>query len=206
MKYVRFVTDLVDPKTHRHLGIIRAADSIRRRFTPEDLDAVVEMLQWFDDFLTIPDKLSCRAISWFKSTTNRYIRRAKCLSEILNRYVTTEMLVATQPGYIVYEDDGQVAAIPGDRMDQIVQSCKVVFKENFTRADAEKIITRYEPTAKLDNYMENRQIGCNVVSFAMVTLSLAASVKLQDDKSVIRVDVISEFKQACSGESACGNC
>jgi len=50
---------------------------------------------------------------WFKSTATEHIARMRALAELLDH---KDMTVATfeseKPGYVLYEDEHQVAAIP----------------------------------------------------------------------------------------------
>ena len=50
---------------------------------------------------------------WFKPAAREHILRIRDIVAILeNHGVTTKMLVTRRPGYVVYEDEHQVAAIP----------------------------------------------------------------------------------------------
>lgn len=121
MSYVRFVTDFIDKKSHNRLGIIRSAYRIKDRMSKEDSENVNEIFDWFNDFLEVPHRFSKskkdtsvkRAVSWFKDDAKKCISKARQLSDILEKYnVNVEMLIAKNPGCIIYEDDEQVAAIP----------------------------------------------------------------------------------------------
>lgn len=86
-----------------------------------------------------------------------------------------------------------------------MQECKVLFKPETTREQAEALVKRYSPEAKIDSFYEKRLIGCNEVTFGVVTLPIKDSTKLQDDLGVIRVEVITTFKasKTCEG-GGCG--
>jgi hypothetical protein len=79
------------------------------------------ILGWFDRQLPIPNRFSRsirrgsspKAICWFKDGAARYIRRVRELAALLERHgVWIEMLRTQRPGYLVYEDEYQVAAVP----------------------------------------------------------------------------------------------
>ncbi|MFY7916503.1 MAG: hypothetical protein ACOVPA_17750, partial [Rubrivivax sp.] len=51
--------------------------------------------------------------SWFKDTAAEHIRQMRLLADILERHgIQVDMLRTRRPGYVVYEDDHQVAAEP----------------------------------------------------------------------------------------------
>ena len=78
-------------------------------------------MKWFDAYLPKPDKLSnagnkkpaAISLSWFKDTAKVDIKKIFELKEILNKYeIFVETLNSKNPGYIIYEDEFQVSAIP----------------------------------------------------------------------------------------------
>ena len=72
-------------------------------------------LWWFERHLTIPDrsKLDRRAIFWFKTDAQECIRQVWRLTRWLRVCeVHAEVVRTVRPGYVVYQDDFQVAAIP----------------------------------------------------------------------------------------------
>ena len=82
-----------------------------------------------------------------------------------------------------------------------MQECKVVFTPETTRREAESLVDRFSPGTKIDNFLEKRQIGCNFVSYAMVTLPVKAAEKLQKYPSVVRIDTITTFRsKKCAAE------
>lgn len=122
--YIRFVTDLIDRKSKQKLGVIRAAAYCKsnNQFTEDDNERLDELFGWFNDFLLVPYSFSeqnkSNAISWFKDRSEICIRKVRSICEILEKYgYSVEMLVSNNPGYIVYEDENQVTAIPFDDND-----------------------------------------------------------------------------------------
>lgn len=83
-----------------------------------------------------------------------------------------------------------------------VQECKVFFEVDTTKEKAQKIISRYADVA-IDTFQPRREIGANVVTFAIVTLPVRAASRLVDDPNVKRVDIITTFKQANSKAEEC---
>lgn len=87
-------------------------------------------------------------------------------------------------------------------MTSMQQECKVFFLVDTTREQAEALIHRYAPKAKVDNFWEKRQIGANILTFAIATLPMEASARMVDDANVIRVEVITTF----SAQKDCPDC
>jgi hypothetical protein len=80
-------------------------------------DCFERLRRWFNRHLRVPDRFSRprrpHAICWFKATAAEHIGRVRELAAMLEHHgVRTEMLQTNRPGYVVYEDDHQVAAVP----------------------------------------------------------------------------------------------
>lgn len=78
------------------------------------------MLEWFNANLHSPACLeepeNRRALSWFKATARRPIEHMWRLAAILREHgLQVEMLTASDPGNILYEDGFQVVAKPHRR-------------------------------------------------------------------------------------------
>lgn len=127
--FVRFVTNLVDRGSHERLGIIRSASFYQDEgdISPQDEEELDELFGWFADFLIVPNRFSrsskkrhsCydrstqKALSWFKDSAHLHIKKARDIAEILKRNnIQTEMFITKTPGYVVYDDEYQVAAVP----------------------------------------------------------------------------------------------
>jgi hypothetical protein len=121
--YVRFVTAPIDKRSGRRGGILQAAGELERSKKLHDfeLQELLTLCKWFNENLNQPDRFSWssksnaaeKAISWFKSSATKYVSRMHALCRVLNEHgIHTEMIKTARPGYIVYEDDHQVAAIP----------------------------------------------------------------------------------------------
>ena len=83
-----------------------------------------------------------------------------------------------------------------------MQECKVFFKVDATKEDAEKLFSQYGDV-KIENFMPRRQIGCNEVTYAIVTIPVKLATKMLEDKVVDRIDIITTFRGAKPGGS-CG--
>ena len=129
--YVRFVTTRQHPDTGVQMGIFQT-----NRLMPPygqvaewDEQRLSELEDWFNAHLEKPERVARSrrpnghhaAISWFKGTAVEHIARARELAALLEQYgVPTLMLTTDRPGYVVYEDEFQIAAEPfrGDHADR----------------------------------------------------------------------------------------
>lgn len=121
--YVRFVATRQHPDTGVQVGIFQtrwllASAEPLATWDQARLDA---LRAWFDACLERPERVARSrrpnghhaAVSWFKASAHEHIARARELAALLERYgVPTRMLTTARPGYVVYEDEFQVAAEP----------------------------------------------------------------------------------------------
>ena len=122
--YLRFVCSRVDEDSHRRLGVFQAAFHLLESdvvIEGEDRAAVRRVLDWFNENLVKPERLSRsrkvnaapKAISWYRETAHDYIRRMHDLCALLDKYgIATHLIRCDRPGMIVFEDDHQIAAVP----------------------------------------------------------------------------------------------
>lgn len=121
--YVRFVTTRQHPDTGVQMGIFQTRTLLRRSGQMADWDQkrMEELADWFNEHLEKPERVARSrrpnghhaAISWFKDTAAEHIARARELAALLEQYgVPTLMLTTDRPGYVVYEDEFQIAAEP----------------------------------------------------------------------------------------------
>lgn len=121
--YIRFITSFTNAYGERETGFFQAVGYLRRTSSIEsaDLDELHTLLDWFCDHLPPPDQFTKRrnhkesgtAISWYRDTAKEYIANMYAMSKILEKYgILSSVVKREDPGYIVYEDDIQVAAIP----------------------------------------------------------------------------------------------
>jgi hypothetical protein len=121
--YVRFVTSVIDQDSGKRCGVFQAvADLVEaNELSEHELDELQSIRTWFNQHLDSPDRFSrsqkrnaaSKAISWYKSSANEYISRMHAMCRILNEHgIRTEMITSARPGYVVFEDDRQIAAVP----------------------------------------------------------------------------------------------
>ena len=121
--YIRLTTTNISTTSHAELGLFQVIISLRAagRLSDNEQRIVNETLIWFDLNLPEPQRLARsrrphaenKAIGWFKDTATDMLQRMEEFANILrehdfqvNRYTTD------RPGYIVYEDEYQIAAEP----------------------------------------------------------------------------------------------
>ena len=106
-------------------GLFEAAYRLGRdTMAAADRAEIDELLRWFEGHLRTPDRFVRTtskghyrrepvAICWFKDGAGECIRNAWSLVRLLERNATTvDLLRTSQPGYVTYEDEHQIAAIP----------------------------------------------------------------------------------------------
>lgn len=121
--FLRFVISVVDGDSGRRQGLFQRAYALRRsNQLPLELhEQLDQALFWLDAHLERPDRFTRGkrkdepglAISWFKDSAADHLRQMRIVCRVLNeRGVPTEMITSDRPGYIVYEDGCQIAAVP----------------------------------------------------------------------------------------------
>jgi len=126
MTFLRFVVSQKHSDSGVEGGLFGAAYTLCRSddTTPMDRDALRELLAWFDENLTTPDRFNRtsskghyrrapKGISWFRDTATEHLRRMRELTRLVEDNGHLVLTVEEQRiGYIVYEDDVQVVAEP----------------------------------------------------------------------------------------------
>lgn len=121
--YVRFVIAERDLRTDRELGVFTALYRLERegKLAPHEIDWFRLIEEWFDEHLDRPSRLTRstrnnapkRAITWLKMSATEHVSRMRELVALLEyKDVPVQELRTAKPGYVVYEDDHQVAAVP----------------------------------------------------------------------------------------------
>lgn len=123
--YIRFAVSSIDNESGRGLGIFHAAFNLASagQLYVGEWEALYTARMWFCENLERPTRFTNskrlyyrkprRAICWFKNTASEHIARARVLVEIVrNHDIEVRMLKADRVGYVVYEDEYQVAAEP----------------------------------------------------------------------------------------------
>jgi len=120
---IRFVIEKLDSDSGRRQGLFQAAKNLREsdRLSKRDDEALEELRAWFNANLEKPDRLAwsskpnakAQGLSWFKHTAVEHIAKMRAFAQILERYdVAVHMIKTDRPGYILYEDEYQIAAYP----------------------------------------------------------------------------------------------
>jgi hypothetical protein len=117
MWFLRLVVAERDEDSGRRRGVFGVAYGLLRsgQLARSEHDQLETLTRWFEENLPLPDrsKLSPTAVFWFKTNARKLIRRIWDLVAILKENcVEVELVKTSRPGYIVYEDRYQVAAIP----------------------------------------------------------------------------------------------
>jgi hypothetical protein len=125
--YVRFVCFQQLAGGRSRLGLFQARDvAIDNPHSPDwALALMVETLEWFGDNLAAPTILrrggrrsatAQDALCWYKAEAAQHIARMHDFKNALEACgVHVEVLRTRDPGFILYEDDHQIAAEPGHR-------------------------------------------------------------------------------------------
>jgi hypothetical protein len=121
--FVRFVIAGRHAKSDRELGVFSALYDLEQRgeLATYEREWFRLTVSWFNKHLRSPDRLAWssrpnapdRAISWFKLSAHDHVKRMRELVALLeHKDIPVRELRTDRPGYVVYEDEHQVAAIP----------------------------------------------------------------------------------------------
>ena len=121
---VRFVIDAIDRDSGKRLGIFQAAWDLSdwKELSGEKRKVLLEMLKWFEKNLAKPRAICAgagevilrfKAISWIKGGASDHVNRMHAICRMLNEHhIRTEMITSVRPGYIVFEEEHQIAEVP----------------------------------------------------------------------------------------------
>jgi hypothetical protein len=114
--YLRFAVHATDEDSRRETGLFTVLYRLRDtgHLSADETTWFDEQERWFRRHLKRPKDLKePLAIMWFKATAAEHIARMRALAALLEHKDTLVAVFETEkPGYLVYEDDHQVAAIP----------------------------------------------------------------------------------------------
>lgn len=123
--FVRFVTAEVHEESHKEIGVFQSAYRLRDNdlLSEEDELILQEIRDWFNKNLDKPSRFTSSkppyyrkrqdGISWFKASASEHIGKIREMVALLKRYdVPVRMIKSARSGYIVYEDEFQVVAVP----------------------------------------------------------------------------------------------
>jgi len=112
--FIRFVTSHIDEDSGRRL-------EKSGRLTEPDRTTLDTLYQWFSKRLMKPARLAvsarpnrkAQAISWYRDTAREHIAQMREMQRVLERYgIAVEMIKSDRIGYVLYEDEFQVASYP----------------------------------------------------------------------------------------------
>jgi hypothetical protein len=121
--YIRFVVRQRNSKSDQPNGIFTALGQLENQgeLADHELSWFREIESWFNEHLARPQRLAWstrpnapeRAITWLKISAAGHVRRMRELASLLeHKDIPVQELRTDRPGYITYEDEHQVAAIP----------------------------------------------------------------------------------------------
>jgi hypothetical protein len=120
---IRFVTgDRHSPYGHR-TGVFQAAYELwgRNILARPTQDELRTLLDWFDDHLAKPERFTPSrhhhaqktAVSWVRASALEHVNQLRRLvTLVVAGGVAVDELRTKRPGYVVYQDDQQVVALP----------------------------------------------------------------------------------------------
>lgn len=121
--FVRFVIHQNDPDSGRRQGLFQALTDLDHGgvLDSHQIELYDEVYDWFKTNLRKPRSFTRSskphakkvALSWFRSTATAHIAKMRVLAHILDAHgVAVDVIRTARPGYIVYEDEYQIAAEP----------------------------------------------------------------------------------------------
>ena len=121
--YIRFVVSERHEGSDRARGIFSALYALERRgeLAPYEVEWFRTAEAWLNEHLRRPDRLAWssrpnapeRAVTWIKASAVEHVSRLRELVALLeHKSIVVEELRTERPGYVVYEDEHQVAAMP----------------------------------------------------------------------------------------------
>ena len=120
--FIRFYSGETDERSQVATGLFCAASELRwsKGLPDYEFDALNELKVWFNENMDSPYEhlrrnhgQYDRAICWFRASAHEHLRRAWELVTILERNdILIWSIKSSRPGYIYYEDQVQVFALP----------------------------------------------------------------------------------------------
>ena len=119
--FIRFVINEKDEDSGRRQGLFQVMKELEdgNHLHVYELDLYKEIYQWFRLNLKTPNSFSRSsrphakkiALSWFKASAHEHIRKMYEVVGIIEAHGIHVMVIrSSRPGYVVYEDEFQVAA------------------------------------------------------------------------------------------------
>jgi hypothetical protein len=121
--YLRFVIHHNDRDSGRRQGLFQALGALydAGMLSRGHKEEYERLRLWFSDQLEAPERFARStkthakkvALSWFKDTALEHIARMRAMAQILEAHgIVVDEIRTGRPGYIVYDDEHQVAAEP----------------------------------------------------------------------------------------------
>src|SRR5947209_3340336 len=117
--FVRLRTNLRSAESASSLGLFYALAELAEahQMDPWSKARAEEICVWFNKHLPVPrlKPVLKPAVFWLRGECSGMIQRLWELAIVLKEYAVVELLHTTRPGWVRYEDEFQVAAIPTRR-------------------------------------------------------------------------------------------
>jgi hypothetical protein len=121
--FVRFVIARRDMRSDQRVGVFSALYEMEDagELASHELEWFAAIDRWFDHNMKRPSRFAWsnrpnaprRAITWLKMSAKEHVNQMRQLVSLLeHKDIDVEELRTDKPGYVVYEDEFQVAAIP----------------------------------------------------------------------------------------------
>ena len=121
--FIRFVVPDIDEQSGEQRGVFTALYRLKRegRLSADEAEWFAIAEEWFNAHLAAPDRFRLsrrpdapkKAITWLKASSLEHVSRMRELVALLqHKDILVAELTTERPGYILYEDSHQVAAVP----------------------------------------------------------------------------------------------
>jgi hypothetical protein len=121
--FLRFVVSERHASSDREMGIFSALYALEDRgeLRAGEIEWFRESELWLNKNLRRPSRLAWstrpnapeRALSWFRDTAVEHVSRVRSMCELLeHKGIAVTELRTEKPGYVVYQDEYQVVAMP----------------------------------------------------------------------------------------------
>jgi hypothetical protein len=119
VRFVRLRTNLRGTDSAMPLGLFYALAELAEshQMDPWSMERAEEICCWFNKHLPVPrlELVLKPAVFWLRGECCGMIQRLWELAIVLEEYAVVELVHTTRPGWVRYEDEFQVAAIPTRR-------------------------------------------------------------------------------------------
>ncbi len=118
--YLRFRTSFLDEYRDNRTGVFQAAYYLMHSeiMCPYEHQQLQDVWDWFRNNLRAPrvyqqSRDASHIICWFKPTARQQLQKMYEMIHLLELYgMHVSQVRSHKPGYVVYEDDNQVAVVP----------------------------------------------------------------------------------------------